>query len=71
MGFIPGVSGFIFPLDLVFLKMNSAPKNKLPIAVHWLAGPKYTPSDKHLGDWEKTQVRLGTSTINSDSEGLG
>lgn len=32
MGFIPGVSGFVFPLDLVFLKMNNAPKKKVPIA---------------------------------------
>lgn len=49
MGFIPGVSGFVFPLDLVFLKTNNGPKKKLPISVRWIAGPRCMPSIKTWG----------------------
>ena len=66
MGFILGASGFIFPLFLAVLKTNNAHKEKLPIAAHWIAGPSHTPSDKNLGDCEKSEVPLGTSTIESD-----
>ena len=41
----------------IFLKINHVHKRKkLPLAAHWMAGPKYTSSDKKPGGHAKVQV---------------